>query len=476
VKQYKTICGKMIEVRLGILELFFIENLKKMKRFAINLLVVVAMFGGTSFAQETASNDNNVECQKNYSLYSLSLQKKMYEYAITPWRAMFDNCPTTTIRLYSDGIKLYDHYIRKEKDVTRREAMIDTVMLIYDRRIEYYGTHPKYPEGWILGRKGMDLLKYRKGQDGVLQEVYAYFDRSIELMGEESEPAILLNWMQAANALVQENVLTPSDVLDNFFVADRILSHKLSLEAKSDKHYELLKKVDNACFDVLKDSGLEDCQMLEAGVRVKYDGNKEDVENVRKVLSIMDRLDCNDAPLYVEAAEQNYKLEPNAEAAYFLAKMFIKKENMDKAIDYYNEAISQAEEGEFKAKLYYELALVTFSYLRDGPKARALAHKSLQMNSTWGKPYILIGNIYAYESKSFGENDFEQKTVFWAALDKYLTAKRLDPECVDEANKQIELYTKYMPDKETGFFHGFQEGQSYMVGSWINEETTVRYR
>jgi hypothetical protein len=57
-----------------------------------------------------------------------------------------------------------------------------------------------------------------------------------------------------------------------------------------------------------------------------------------------------------------------------------------------------------------------------------------------------------------------------------MKAKSVDPECGIEADKQIALYSQYIPDKETGFFHGIEEGAIYKVGSWINEETTVRYR
>jgi len=82
-------------------------------------------------AQEKQKMDS-LECLKNYSLYKESLKKKMYDYSIDPWRVMFNQCPDVTIRLYSDGIDIYKHYIKLENDDARKRRFVDTIMMIYD--------------------------------------------------------------------------------------------------------------------------------------------------------------------------------------------------------------------------------------------------------------------------------------------------------------------------------------------------------
>ncbi len=444
------------------------------------LLFVMLMFGivfpyTNVQAQTDQSESDSIECLKNFSLYSLSYKKKMYDYAIQPWRQMFKNCPSTTVRIYSDGISLYEHYIAKEKDAVRKEGLIDTVLMIYDQRIQYFGDHEKYPEGWILGRKGLDIVRYRRNQPEALHAAYDCFNASYQKLSLSMEPLVALNWLQTSNTLREKELVTPDEFLGVYLNVDDILGNYIKNESDEGK-ISMFNKISSTCVQILSNSGFDNCDQLENSMTLRYEAVKEDPAAVGRILRLLNNLECTEGVLFSKAAEQNYNLEPSDMAAYFLAKLFVKKGDYEKAKHYYNEALSATQDDENKSKWYYELALITFSYDKDGPKAREMAYKSIQFNQSWGKPYILIGNIYAQESKNYGSNDFEHKTVYWVALDQYKKAKNIDPQCSSEAEKQINLYSQYMPDKETGFFHGIQEGQSYTVGSWINEETVVRYR
>jgi len=447
-----------------------------MMRKLIVVLVLIGLIQSTGLsAQNTRSEEDSIECLKNYSLYSLSFKKKMYDYAMPAWRDMFNHCPDVTISIYSDGVALYKHYIDKEKDPARKLAYVDSMMMVYDQRIQYFGTHPKYPEGWILGRKAVDLVKYRRNNLDALTEAQAYFEKSYSLQTMDIEPLVALNWLQTTNALAKKEKISADEVLDVYIKVDEVIADQLLKETDESKK-GLLAKVSQACGEILTESGFSDCNLLVTNLDSRYEAIKEDQGAVNRLLELMNDLDCTDNELFAKASEQNYKLNPNASAAYFLAKFFIKKDNMDRAVEYYQKAIELDDNEELKAKYYYELALITFSYYKNGPKAREYAYDALEYNHDWGKPHILIGNIYAMESKNYGSNEFEHKTVYWVALDRYKKAKSVDPDCLQEAEKQIALYSQYLPDKETGFFHGIQEGSKYKVGSWINEETTVRYR
>ena len=72
--------------------------------------------------------------------------------------------------------------------------------------------------------------------------------------------------------------------------------------------------------------------------------------------------------------------------------------------------------------------------------------------------------------------EIESKAVFWAAADKCMKAKQVDPSCADKANGLIRAYTAAFPSMETIFFNDYSEGQSFQVGGWIGESTTIRAR
>ncbi len=447
-----------------------------MKRISVLLLVCIGIVLSSNVsAQDNKAEQDSIECLKNYSMYSLSFKKKMYDYAMPAWRQMFQNCPDVTVSIYSDGVAMYKHYLKKEKDATKKQAYVDSIMMVYDQRIKYFGDYNKYPEGWILGRKAVDLITYRRNSTEALQEALGYFEKSYELQKLNVEPLVALNWFNTASALAAADKMSPDEVLDVFIKVDEIVNVNIAKE-KDPKKQELLAKISKACGEKLADTGLSDCAQLEAVLTPRYEEIKEDQPAVDRLLQLMNNLDCTNSVLFAKASEQNYKLNPNASAAYFLAKYFLKQQKTDQAIEYYKKAVDLVEDTEVRAKYYYELALLTFSYSKDGAKAREYAMKSIQDKNNWGMPYILIGNIYAMESKKYGSNDFEHRTVYWAAIDQYKKAKAVDPECAEEADRQIHVYNQYIPDKETGFFEGIQEGAKYTVGSWINVETTVRYR
>ena len=117
-----------------------------------------------------------------------------------------------------------------------------------------------------------------------------------------------------------------------------------------------------------------------------------------------------------------------------------------------------------------------FTKYDDFQLARNHARKAIELTSDWGEPYILIGNLYASSSKMCGENEFEKSTIFWAAVDKFEQAKAIDSEVNGEATELIRKYSQYFPNAEDAFFYGFEDGQPYTIGCWINENTKVRTR
>ena len=75
-----------------------------------------------------------------------------------------------------------------------------------------------------------------------------------------------------------------------------------------------------------------------------------------------------------------------------------------------------------------------------------------------------------------GANEFEQKSVYWAAVDKFLKAKSVDTSLAEDANQMISVYSALFPTTEELFFQGIAVGASYQVGGIVNETTTVRAR
>lgn len=135
-----------------------------------------------------------------------------------------------------------------------------------------------------------------------------------------------------------------------------------------------------------------------------------------------------------------------------------------------------SEKDKFKqANEYYELALGLYTK-KNYPKVRNYARQAISLYPGWGKPYLLLGKIYAESAKSIGESDFQQRIVYCLAVDQFIRAKTVDPEVTAEADKEITTYSRFFPVKEDASFENIKAGSSFKIGGWINESTIVRLR
>jgi len=176
-----------------------------------------------------------------------------------------------------------------------------------------------------------------------------------------------------------------------------------------------------------------------------------------------------------DTAEKLYKLEPTSHSAFSLARLFIRKNNTAKAITYYEEAINLEKDKYEKANYCYELAVVVYGQ-KDYPRVRNYARQAISLNPEFGKPYILIGKIYAASAKTIGESDLQQRIVYCLAVDQFIKAKAVDADIASEADKEIIQYSQYFPGKDDAFFENIKAGSTFKVGGWINENTVVRLR
>ncbi|KPK86368.1 MAG: hypothetical protein AMS27_05180 [Bacteroides sp. SM23_62_1] len=408
---------------------------------------------------------SRMECANNLSTMSEFMKINLYDYALASWRSVFDKCPASSRNIYLYGVRIYRELIDKEKDPTLQQGLIDTLMLIYDRRIENFGQ-----EGMVLGRKGLDLLKYRQNE---IEQAHAYLERSVTLSKNNSEEAVLITYIQTTVIMFKTGKLTPQKVIDNYLVISDILDAKIK-SGGTDKDQATVALA-NADL-IFSESGAGSCDDLINIFTPRFKQNPDDLDLLKKITSTLVKRKCEDCDLFAQTSENLYNLEPSSEAANNLSILFIKREEYNKATEYLNKGIELEEDPEVKASYFYQLALIEFTKFEQYPKARTDALKAAELKPNWGDPYILIGNLYASSGKSCGENDFEKSTVFWAAVDKYIKAKSVDESKTAEANELINRYTQYFPNVEDAFFYGFQEGQDYTVGCWINEKTTVRTR
>jgi len=414
-----------------------------------------------------------IDFMNNYTLYDQSYKQKNYKLCLPSWRNLFNKYPKSSVNIYIHGAAMYESFIESAKDKETKDAYVDTLINIYEQRTKYFDQ-----KGYVLGREGTDLLKYKLAEKNrrdeeiksILKEGYGKLKESLETEKENSEIANLVVYMQATKRLFLMGELSKEDVAGNYQILSGIIDKNLKKDTKSERYTTAKEIVD----ELFRTSGAADCEALTALYTTQLEGMTNDVEALKKMLRILDKQNCTDGNLFEKASKKLFQLDPSPEAAFNMARLFVKKNNFKQAKDYYLNAISSETDKVLLSKYYYELGLFTLIKEKDYRQSCDYAKKSIANNPEYGDAYILEGDIYAQYSKFYGKNNFEHQSLYWLAVDCYTKAKRVDPDVFAKANSKIKIYKQYFPDKETLFFQGFQPGQKYTIGSWINKSTITR--
>lgn len=434
---------------------------------ALSLLFVLPAISqkGIEDGSKYGKGQDSINCIKNLSLYREFFKHNNYKDAISPWRKVFSECPSSSERMYVEGVTMYKSFIESETSAERKSSLVDTIMLIYDRRAEYFGG-----EGNILGRKGVDLLRYRRTNPDDIYEGYGYLKKSIELAKNKSRDAVMVTFINASISLNKAGKIDDNQVIEDYFLVTAIID-KLLNSNKSSRWPRAKASID----DLMLSSGLLTCDALNRYFEPQFEANKTDRTFLEKVINFYTASGCDRSDLYVAASEQMYEIEPGPRSAHQLAVLFISKSDFTKASVYLKEAVAgENVDPETKADWYYELALVT-RYNKNYCDAIKYAREAVALNSNHGKAYIVMGDAIIDSRDNLGE-DFEKRTAFWVAADKYAKARSVDPSVADEAEKKLNDYASQYPNNEEVFFRDLNDGDAYQVKGCINETTTVRSR
>lgn len=470
-----------------------------MKTKVINKMLILAVLILTASMQAAAFSPNNdnefifqekkdlpkygedsVTCVINISLYrEFYKQWKASDYTSQsinevhkPWRWVFNNCPMGSENIYVDGVNVMQYRIEKEKDASKKEKLIDTLMMIYDQRIEYFPDHYRTGQsqvGTILGRKGIDLYTYAPNR---YEETYNTLKKSLELDGNSTDGSVLIYYFRSVIKMAKKAKIDSTEIVDAYDRVIDILDFNIKgLEASGDDRWAEIYKNFKGNIDATFEP-FATCEDLVKLFSKKYKANPNDINLLSKITSNLDKRNCTDDPLYLNASEKLHKLQPSPESAYLIGRLLLKEEEYNKAIPYLEES-TKSEDLE-RAHSAYKLLAEVLRATKNYPRSRQMALKAIELNPNDGTPYITIGDLYASSAKQCGDNEFTSRVAYWAAIDKYEQAKRVDPSVAETANKRIADYRVYFPSLETIFFYDYKEGDTYTVECWFTERTTIR--
>ena len=444
-----------------------------MKNVKFLLSAACALFACSALAQDFSDpkyaiwGDTPEERQQNIlnsNFLKESCDNKDYDAAAHYLQELLAKCPKASENTFVRGITLYKNKINRAKTLDEKNMFIDSLMLIYDLRNEYFGDHAKRGTAYILDRKAREYLTYKPNDRKGVREA---FRAAIEAGGDNSDPETVVVYFsnlcedyKNTDEVMPDEVLTEYERLEPFFA-----KHPEAAEYKSQF---------DAAFGL---SGAASCENLEKLYRAKLEAAPDDEALLAQAVGMMSRAKC-DGDFYFSIAEKYYEVKPSSETAMFLAQAFQNKGDYAKARTYLNESLAVEQDPAERQKLLVRIALVGL-VANDIADAASAARQARDLDPEDGVPYFVLAQCYASSAAACG--GFAGQATFWAAYDTMAKAVELlpsDSEYLEHAKTSLSAFRNRFPSSEECFFNELQEGARYTVncGTAAGVSTTVRPR
>lgn len=441
--------------------------------FAFSLATASFAQTGASDGSQYGHGEDSVRCLKNISIYTEYVKTNNFKDAYTPWKAVFNETPWVRVSVYTNGAKILRGLIAAEKDAAKQKQYFDELMKVHDQRIQYLdklNSIVKNPttKGSIISMKAHDYFTMG-GKD--MKEAYKLFKEAIDLEKEKADYFVLQEFMDVAARIMKKDESYKEQFIQDYLMAAEVADAALKAASKP-KDQKMLKVAKDNIDAFFINSGVATCDNLQAIYAPKVEQNKTNLDYLKQVISVMQLLGCTEQEAYFAASEAAHAIEPTAATAVGCGYMYYKKGDIDKCIDYFDQAINLEQDPIEKADYAYKTAAILFSK-KQLSKAKQYALKSISLNGENGKPYILIANMYA-SSPNWSDEAALNKCTYFAAIDKLQRAKSVDPSVAEEANKLIGTYAAHTPKDADLFFLSLKKGDTVTIGGWIGETTTIR--
>ncbi len=468
------------------------------------IIFLVFLFGGLTMISEM-----NAQCEtwtdlrnqddiiSAHSVYRQALRVGDMEIAYENWKIAYENAPAADGQRdfhFTDGITIYKHLIEETDDAELIEEYQQKIIDLYDQAakciqagaiaIRNCDSQACYDRraGVLLGRLAYDLFYEFNAST---EDVYDVATRSMNLAKLESEYTVLIPAAAAVSRMFQGGQIDDERARELHSQIDEILEYNIENNERFVEQFKAVKtSVDRHFARIEVD--LYDCDYFKERLLPEFEEAPHDGELARRVFSQLINRGCDEEDpdlqelrerniAYVDSINAALQLDLEARNPAVAARRYFEEGDYEEAVARFQKAIDMEEDDLRKADFYFRMASIQGRQLNQYSTARRNALRAAELRDNWGAPYMLIGDLYAQTLSNCG-GDWNQRLAVLAAIDKYRTAARIDPEVADDANRRARSYYSSKPQQDEGFMRGLSAGDRVTVDCWFNETVTLRFR
>lgn len=448
-----------------------------MKCAKILVSAVLTVVGLSAYAQDLsdpkyAKWGETLEERKENILNSSYLKEEInnhnFDSASGYLHKLIEKCPAASENIYVNGTKLYKQRINRAQTLAEKNAYVDSLLWLYDVRLENFGTHRTRGKDYILERKAREYLTYKESdREGIRNAFEAAIAAQVEATGK-ADPEVL--------AIYFKNLCDDysNDVVDAMTVVAAYDGNAKYFEGIAPEQEEFKDQFEK-CFAM---SGAASCENIEKIFAKKIADAPEDETVIAQAMDLMSRAKC-ESDFFLSVGEKYYAMKPSSNTAKLLAEAFQNRKEYEKANQYLREALAKEANDAERENLLVRIGIleVTTNDYRNAVEAFREAQK---INPEDGLIYYFLPQCYVFGAKNC--NGFAKDATFWVAYDMLQKAIPLlegdYPEFAANAKSLAATYRSAFPTTEECFFNELSEGSTYTVncGFVSGVPTKVRYR
>ncbi len=458
---------------------------KLLKLTLIALIALTTAMPAFSQCETWLNKPNKDAIEEAHVLYRDFLKIKDYKQAFEHWKTAYEGAPAADGQRsshYVDGRTLYLEMFKNETDEAKKKEYYDMIIKLFDDHVECY---PK-EKALNLGLKVYEMFY-------TLRAPYAdnlkACEDAVAAGGDNTSYAVFVPYASIAVFNFQNGVMEAEQARNIYLQLNDIADKKIAEDGDLATYYEQAKGAANGVYAAIEND-IFDCEYFKKKLEPDYREDPEDIEMLKYIYNKLTDQGCDESDSFVAEVKTKYETVVAAINAEKLAQYYaenpgehgvalFKEEKYSEALEKFQEGIRQEEAGandpEKLANYYFYMASVEFRQLGKYGEARTHARKAASLKKGWGRPYMLIGDMYAKASRSCGADAFDAQLAILAAIDKYSYAKSIDSSVASEANKKIGGYASHKPKQEDAFMRKVKAGDSLTVPCWIGETVTVRF-
>ncbi len=443
---------------------------------AIKFLLVAAMAAVATSAVAQDFNDpkyakwgNTAEERKENILASSYLKEEVanrhFNSAARYLQLLLEKCPNASENIYVNGVKLYKDKSNRAETLAEKKVYVDSILLLYDIRIQHFGNHPKRGRVYLLERKAREYLTYKADdREGVAEA----FETAIAAQAEAGvvDPEVVAIYFKNLCDDYQNDVVDAMTVVNAYDANAKYFENLAPEQLQFKDQFE-------QCFGM---SGAASCENIETIFSKKIAENPNDAKIVEQAYKLMARANCS-SDFFFTVGEKHYANQPSSQVAMALAQGFQDKKNFDKANQYLREALAVETVAEEREKLFVRIGILDMSINNFASAVEAFREAQAINPENAHAPFFLA---QCYVNGAKGCTGLAKDAIYWVAYDLIQKALPLleanDADRVDAAKQLAAAYRGAFPTKEECFFNELAEGASYTVNCGFAHGVVTRVR